>query len=52
MNGILPMSPWRFIISQGGHKSEKLGILGIFQNMENSGNFQGIPCNLRKNVTK
>jgi len=30
MNGTLQMFPWMFIISQGGHKPRKLGILGDF----------------------
>jgi len=38
-------------ISQGGHATN-LEYSGISLNMENSGNFQGILCNLGKNCNK
>jgi len=39
-----------YLLDQGGHKHENLKYSGISLNMENSGNSQGILCNLREKL--
>jgi len=40
----------RSAVRQGGHKPGKLEYLGIYLNMENSWNSQGILCNLMEKL--